>query len=435
MLPTLMLMLILLLTLWAPQARAVALEQWHTAEGMPVLFAPAPGLPMLELQLTFAAGSARDGDLSGLAHLTSTALRYGTDEWNADQLAERFESVGARFTTTSARDMGIVSLRTLTEPDWLDQALSTLTELLAAPAFPDSDLARSRRQMAQALQRERQEPGTIASRRFHELLYADHPYGNPTNGREETIEQLDRDAVVNFYQTFYTAQNASLALTGALDRSAAEALAAQISAALPQGTAAPPLPPVVIPTAPVTEHIPFPSEQAHIITGVPLVSRGDPDYFPFRVGNHVLGGGGFTSRLFREVRTQRGLAYSVFSGVRPMAMHGPFLVNMQTGTANVAEALAVLTEEIQRFHREGISPEELTAAQANMVGSFPLQLASNSDIVRNLGTMGFYDLPLDFLSTYTGYLEDVSIEDVERVWRERLNPDAMVTVVVGGDGL
>jgi len=418
----------------APQARALAPETWHTDQGLRVLFAPAPALPMLELQLTFAAGSALDGELSGLARLTNTALAHGTSEWDPDTLAERFESVGAKFSTQSARDMGIVSLRTLTEPDWLDQALDTLTRLLAAPAFPDDALARSRRQMQQALLRERQEPGSIASRQFHALLYADHPYGSPPNGREDTLEQLDRAAVQAFYQTFYTAQNGTLALTGALTRSEAEAVAARISAALADGPAAPPLPPVPTRSQTIVERIAFPSEQVHILIGSPMLRRGDPDYFPLTVGNHVLGGGSFTSRLFQDVRTQRGLAYSVFSTIRPMALEGPFLVNMQTGVENAENAVEVLIQALRSFHEHGITEDELKAAQANLTGSFPLGLAANSDIVAHLGVMGFYDLPLDFLATYNDQLEQVSVAEVLRVWQERLNPEALVVVIVGGVG-
>lgn len=413
-------------------AGAVDIEQWETPEGLRVLFAPATGLPMLDVRLTFDAGAARDGHRLGLARLTSESLSHGTDRMNADRLAERFESVGAQFSTSAARDMGIVSLRTLTEPDWLAESVATFTELLVAPAFPERDLERTRRQLLQALQRERQEPGSVASRRFYQLMYRDHPYANPTLGHEETIPTLTRQEVMDFYARYYAAGNAVLAMTGAISREEAEVLAKQIAEALPKGERAPELPPVPALEGPITERIAFPSEQAHIFMGAPALRRGDPDYYPLTVANHALGGGGFTSRLFGEVRTRRGLAYSVYSSVRPMAAEGPFLIGMQTGTDQVHEALEVLGDELARWHREGVTEEELEASQSNITGGFPVRLASNRDIVENLGMMGFYDLPLDYLALHNDRIEAVSAESALEALRRRVQPEVMVTVVVGG---
>jgi len=228
----------------APATQAVDIESWETEQGMRVLFAPAPTLPMLDVRLTFDAGAARDGDRNGLARLTSNALAHGTADMDADAVAERFEAVGAQFNTTSARDMGIVTLRTLTEPDWMAEAIDVLTEILAAPAFPEDDLARERRQMLQALQRERQEPGSVASRRFYQLMYGEHPYGNAPSGSEDTIPTLTRAEVESFFRQYYTAGNAVLAMTGAISRADAEALAERIARALPEGGRAPALPSV-----------------------------------------------------------------------------------------------------------------------------------------------------------------------------------------------
>lgn len=417
-----------------PVANAVDIESWETDQGMRVLFAPAPTLPMLDIRLTFDSGAAREGDRNGLARLVSNALTHGTAEMDADALAERFERVGAEFSTSSARDMGIVSLRTLTEPDWMAQAVDLLTKVLAAPAFPEEDLARERRQMLLALQRERQEPGSVASRRFYQLMYGDHPYGNVPSGNEGTIPGLTRVEVETFFREYYTAGNAVLALTGAISREAAEALADRIGRALPEGERAPALPPVPRREGPVVERIAFPSEQAHIFIGVPVLRRDDPDYYPLTVGNHAFGGGSFISRLFREVRTARGLAYSVYSSVQPMAVEGPFLIGMQTGTDQVDEALEVLREELQGLHDDGLEPDELEASRANLTGGFPLRLASNSDIVQHLGMMGFYDLPLDFLSAHNDRIDAVTGEQVHEVIQRRIDPGALVTVVVGGEG-
>ncbi|SMP71980.1 zinc protease [Desulfonatronum zhilinae] len=436
--PAALALLVLLGFLCGPTtpARAADFETWTTSNGLRVLFAPAPALPMLDIRLVFDAGSARDGEHGGLARMTNLALAFGTPKLDADTVAERFESVGAQFSTSAARDMAIVHLRTLTEPDWMETAVATLVSLLADPAFPEDDLARARRQTLQALQRERQEPGAVAAREFYRLAYGDHPYAAHPLGTEQSVPTLEKTLIQFFYQHHYTAQNAVLALTGDLSLDAAQALSRRIAATLPQGERPSALPSPELPSEPILEHIPFPSEQAHIFMGGPLLRLDDPDRFPLSVANHVFGGGGFTSRLFQDVRTERGLAYSVSSHIQPMAAEGPFLITMQTGVHHAAEALSVLRDALAVFINEGVTEEELAASKDNIIGRFPLGLASNSDIAATLGMIGFYDLAPDYLTTYTDHVARVTREDAGDALARRLMADRMVTVVVGGpDGI
>lgn len=420
------------LTLLAIPAQAVEIDRWETDEGLRVLYVEAPDLPMVDLRLTFDGGAARDGDLPGLAMMTSRGLRHGTEDMDASELAERFESVGARFGTSSLRDMAIVSLRTLTEPDWMETAVGTLADVLSAPAFPEGDFERSRRQALQSLQRERQEPAAVATRRFYELMYEDHPYGSWPGGEAHTLEAMTRDDARAFFERHYAAGNGSLAITGGVSREQAEELAARISAALPRGDAVDPLPPVPMREEPVEERIAFPSEQAHIFMGAPALRRGDEAHFALTLANHALGGGGFTSRLFQEVRSARGLAYSVHSRFQPMAVEGPFVINMQTGVNQADDAVEVLREQVLRWHAEGVDPEEMEASRENVINSFPLSLASNSDIVSLLGMIGFYGLSDDYLERYVERMQAVELETMNTQLADRLNPEALVTVIVGG---
>ncbi|SDB51510.1 zinc protease [Desulfonatronum thiosulfatophilum] len=418
--------------LFAAPATAAEFEHWETEKGMNVLFAPAPALPMLDVRLLFDAGSSRDGDRGGLARMTNQALAFGTAELDADGVAERFESVGAQFGASAARDMAVLRLRTLTEPDWMETALSTFVSLLADPAFPEDDLARARRQTLQALRQERQEPGTLASRRFYQLAYGDHPYAAHPLGTENSIPNLDRDELLRFFQEHYTSRNGVLTMTGDLDLDTARQISERICAALPQGEWMPELPPITPLTAPVLEHIPFASEQAHIHMGTPLLRRDDPDRFPLSLANHVLGGGGFTSRLFREIRNERGLAYSVSSSIVPMSVEGPFVISMQTGIDQAPLSVEVLHSELRQFIEHGVTEEELAASKANIIGRFPLSLVSNSEIVSTLAMIGFYNLPLDYLETYTEHVSQVTTKESRDALQRRLRPEAMVTVIVGG---
>lgn len=413
-------------------AQAVEIDRWETEEGLRVLYVEAPDLPMVDLRLTFDGGAARDGELPGLAMMTSRGLRYGTDDMDASEVAERFESVGARFSTDSLRDMAIVSLRTLTEPDWMATAVDTLTDVLSGPAFPEADFERSRRQALQALQRQRQEPAAVASRRFYELMYGDHPYASWPGGDMDSLEAITRDDLRAFFERHYAAGNGSLAITGRVSRERAEELAARISAALPRGDAVERLPPAPMREEPVEERIAFPSEQAHIFMGAPALRRGDEAHFALTLANHALGGGGFTSRLFQEVRSARGLAYSVHSRFQPMAAEGPFVINMQTGVHQADEAVEVLREQVLHWHASGLEADELEASRENVINSFPLSLASNSDIVSLLGMIGFYGLSDDYLERYTERMHAVELQSLNAQLQDRVNPEALVTVIVGG---
>ena len=193
---------------------------------------------------------------------------------------------------------------------------------------------------------------------------------------------------------------ATVAIVGDLDRTQAEELADLITAELPSAGPAPSLPAVPALDQASLAEITFPSSQTHIYVGQPGMRRGDPDYFPLYVGNHILGGGGLVSRLFREVREERGLSYSVNSRFSPMAQDGPYIFSLQTRNDQTGEALQVLRDTLRDFHDKGPTDDELVAAKKNITGGFPLRIDSNSKIVEYLAMIGFYDLPLDYLETF-----------------------------------
>ncbi|WP_090205185.1 M16 family metallopeptidase [Ectothiorhodospira magna] len=424
-------LLALLVTLTTPAA-ATTVQHWETDNGLQVYFVPSPALPMVDIRLVFNAGSARDGDHPGLARLTNTLLRDGAGDWDADTIAQRLEEVGAQLSTSSERDMAILNLRTLTEPDWLETAVETLVTVVGQPTLTQRGLDRTRRQALVALQAQQQNPGAIARRTFFETVYAGHPYAHPPLGTEAGLAGITPAHLSTFHQTYYVARNGILALVGGLDRDQAEALAERIAAALPEGEPAPALPQVALPEAEQTIRVHFPSEQVHIFMGHPGMIRGDEDYFPLYVGNHRLGGGGFTSRLMDEVRTQRGLAYSVYSHFSPMAAAGPFLMGMQTQVTQADEAVAVMRQTLETFVASGLDEDELKAAQANIVGGFPLRTASNSGILDHVAMMGFYRLPLDYLDTFTDQVEALDPVTVNEAFARRVDPTRLVTVIVGG---
>lgn len=220
-------------------------------------------------------------------------------------------------------------------------------------------------------------------------------------------------------------------MIGAVSRTEAEAIAERLSRGLPRGETPAPLPPVALDRPGTVQRIAHPASQSHILIGMPGIARGDPDFFPLFVGNYILGGGGFVSRLTSEVREKRGLAYSVYSGFAPAAQPGTFQIGLQTQKAQTDTALAVVRATLERFLAEGPTEAELRAARDNLVGGFALRIDSNRKILDNLATIGFYRLPLDYLDTWTANVERVTVSDVRAAFARHVRPESLNTVVVG----
>lgn len=425
-----------LLLLNAPAFAAPEIQHWATKNGARVYFVPAPELPIVDVRVLFDAGSARDGDAPGLAALTSALLNDGarTDagELNADEIADRFAGLGAQFGTGAERDMATVSLRSLSRPDVLQPALDTLALLIRGPSFPAAAFERERDRTLIALRAQEQSPGDIASKAFYHAVYGAHPYGAEPAGTEVSLSKLTRDDLIAFHQRHYVAANAVVAIVGALSRSEAAAVADTVTGGLPAGAAAPPLPKVDDLAAARSIDINHPSAQSHILMGQPGLKRIDPDYFPLLVGNHILGGSGLVSRLSDEVREKRGLSYSSYSYFLPLREAGPFTLGLQTRNEQTGQALTVLRDTLQTFTERGPTAKELKAAQQNITGGFALRIDSNAKLIEYLALIGFYNLPLDFLDTYSRHVEQVTLGQIRDAFKRRVKPEQMVTVVVGG---
>ncbi len=406
------------------------IEQWTTANGAAVYFVAAPEIPMLDVRLVFAAGSARDGAQAGVAALTSDLLDEGTASLPADEFHTRLEATGAVLGSGSLREMAWVSLRTLTAEPQRSTATALLGQLLESPRFDDEAFTRQRDQALAGLKRELESPAALGQRAYYRALFGDHPYGRPPEGTLDSLGQLTRANVEAFYRRHYVAKNLTIAIVGALTRADAEVLADRLASTLAAGEAAPALPPLPA-YAPVTEHLEFASSQSHVFVGQRGLAREDPDYFPLVVANHVLGGNGVVSLLFEEIREQRGLSYSVESHFEPMGLSGPFVATLQTSGEQLTAAVNLLHEQIALFTAQGPGEAEFEAAKRNLVGGFPLRIDNNSKIVENLAVIGFYRLPLDYLDTYTRKVEAVTRKQAAEAFKRRIDPTRLVQITVG----
>ena len=409
------------------------IQNWRTANGVPVYFIPARELPMVDAQILFNAGSARDGERPGLAKLTNALLEEGAGDWSADVIADRLDRVGARFSASSRRDSASVALRSLVDSRYLQPTVETVARLLKEPTFAPDAVERVRQQMLTALRDRAQSPGAIAQDAFYKALYGDHPYSSPPEGTPASLNAITRAEIQDFHRRHYTAANAVVAIVGDLDRPAAEQLANALVSGLPQGEPVPPTPPVPPVKASQTIRIPHPSTQSHILIGQVGVNRADPDYYALYLGNHVLGGNGLVSQLSQEIREKRGLAYGAYSAFSPMRQAGPFLLNLQTRNDQVDTALQVAQTTLREFTANGPTAQTLEEARQNITGGFALDLAGNGKLASALGGIAFYGLPLDYLQNYISMMNGISLEQVKAAWQRHVQPDRLITVIVGGD--
>ena len=406
-------------------------EHWQTTAGARVNFVETRALPILDIQVDFAAGTAREPDgRAGVASLTRKLVELGVAGMDETQIASRLADVGARLSGGVDQDRASVVLRTLSMADKRRPALDMLRAILATPQFPADVFAREKARALAALKESLTKPATLGSRSLWSAMYGSHPYGRQAT--PESVGALERADVVAFHAATYTAPRATLAIVGDLSRVEAEAVAEELTAALP---AAPGMAAIPVPHLPPAseQRIAHPAVQAHLLLGLPALRRGDPDFFPLLVGNYSLGGGGFVSRLMKAVRDQRGLAYSVYSYFQPLAQMGPFRIGLQTKKTQAQEALEVTRQVLGRFLAQGPTEEELLAAKQNLIGSFPLRLDSNSKILGSVALIGFYELPLDYLDRYPENIEKVTLDDIKAAFARRVSPEHLVTVIVAGE--
>jgi zinc protease len=431
--------LLLLLACGSAHA-ALQIQHWTLANGARVYFVEDHTIPVLDMSVEFDAGSRRDPQgKTGVSSLSNAMLARGLREAKLDsgetepalteaQISEAFADIAAQRGGGGGSDRAGASLRTLSSKGERDVAVQMLSRLLAQPSYPADLLARDKARTVASIRESLTKPEVIAQRAFSRAAYGTHPYG-----REETvasIESITRDDLIAFHTGHYVANHAVVSLMGDVSRADADVIAQQLTRRLPQGAALPALPPTPAARA-QDEWISHPASQSHVLIGAPALQRGDPDFFALTVGNYVLGGGGFVSRLTREVREKRGLAYSVYSYFSPLAQPGPFQIGLQTQRSETANALKVARDTLADYLRNGPTEAELKAAKDNLVGGFSLRIDSNRKILDNLAVIGFYGLPLDYLDTWTANVERVTVADIRAAFGRKLAADQLATIVVG----
>lgn len=418
---------------------ALPIQHWQQSSGAKIYFVAVDTLPIVDVQIDFDAGSRRDpAAQAGLADVTADMLDKGVAANGAEPamdenaLGEAWADLGASFGAGAGSDRMSFTLRTLSRPDLLDKAVALAAREIGQASFPSDVWRREREQIVASIKEANTKPGTIAGRAYGKDVYGPHPYGfEPT---EETLARIDVADMRSFYARHVAPCRAKLSIVGALDRAQADRIATALLARLPDGAQCQPLtavPEVAALKAAKVDRIPFASAQAHVLIGQPGYPRRDPDHFALTLGNYVLGGGGFVSRLTEEVREKRGLAYSVYSGFSPGLDAGAFTVGFQTRPDQADDAVKVARGVLEKFVADGPTATELQAAKDNLIGGFPLLLDSNRKLVGNVANIAWNDLPLDYLDTWTARMNAITVADVKAAFQRKLQPERMVTVIVG----
>jgi zinc protease len=423
---------------------ALPIQHWTQPSGVAVYLVESPAIPMVDVQVDFDAGSRRDpADKAGLASvmagmtgkgvkaITVNMAAPGLDE---NALSEAWADLGASFGASASSDRLSFSLRSLTYPDLLPKAVALAARQMGEPAFPDAVWVREKARLSASIREANTKPATLAAKAFGAAVYGEHPYGFEMT--EATLARISVADMQALHARLLAPCRARVSVVGAVTKAQADALVtalfARLAASADACAALPTVPEVAALTQAVDQRIAFDSAQAHVLIGQPGYLRSDPDFFALTVGNYILGGGGFVSRLTEEVREKRGLSYSVYSYFAPGLHAGAFTLGLQTRPDQVEQAIKVSRDVLASFVAQGPTAKELKAAKDNLIGGFALRIDSNRKLLDNVANIAWNRLPLTYLDTWTQQVERVSLADIRAAFARKLQPEKMVTVVVGG---
>lgn len=398
--------------------------------GMVLLTSEQRALPMVSVELLIDAGSRFEpADQAGLANLTAKLLLYGTKQRSASQISEALDFIGASLETGCGQDTASVSM-TMLKKD-LATGLELLADVFTQSTFPQPEIDRQKQAIIGSIRAAEEEPGHVAGKAFAAALFPRSPYGRPMEGTEVSVKALTQKSLREFFTRNYRPNRTILAVVG--DVSEAEIVKA-LNGVFRNWTKGEPGSEAPTPTkvgpAKVVR-INKDLTQANIVLGHNGVERGNRDYYAIQVMNYILGGGGFSSRAMDSIRNERGLAYSVYSFFAAERSHGAFEFVMQTKNETALEAVRIASEEMRHMREEPVSEQELSDAKDYLIGSFPLRFDTNRKVAGFLSQVEYFKLGMDYPDRYADLIRRVTREDVQRVAKQYLQPEQLITVIVG----
>ena len=423
--------LALLLTGANGQAADIIPTRSVTANGMTVLFLEQHFLPTVEIHALVKVGSAQDPpDKAGLANLTASLLDEGTQTRTSRQMAEQIDFVGGSLEAHAAEDFTTASARVLKKD--ADLGFALLADMLQHPAFQKQEFERVRTQILGEILSDDDDPGNVAMKAFHQLIFHGHPYSWPARGAEDTLNKITVADVQQFHAREYLPNQTILVIVGDLTQDQATTLVQTHFGSWKKG---PPSPYQLKKPSPIdrkmVQLIEKDLTQSTIVLGHTGISRTNPDYYAVTVMNYILGAGGFSSRLMDSIRDKQGLAYGIMSQFDSRLLPGAFFISLQTRTEVTNQAITGVLAEVKGIRDAPVTDQELNEAKSFIVGSFPLRVDSSAKLANVLAQVEFYNLGLDYFTNYPKAIEKVTKDDVLRVAKQYLDPQHYALVVVG----
>lgn len=411
----------------APPAFATKIERVVSPSGIEAWLVREPAIPMIAMEFAFAGGSCQDPtDRPGLAYMLSTLLDEGAGDLDSRTFSERLEAKAIELRFIASRDTFGGSIRTLSEHR--DEAFDLLRLALNEPRFDPEPIERMRAQLLAGLQREEVQPANLAGRHWWEKAFAGHPYGHSTHGTAESLQAINAADLKTYVGRVFARDTLKIGIVGDIDAATAGKLIDRVFAKLPAKANLSPVP-ETMPKA-LGDRMPVELDvaQSALVLGAPGLKRSDPDFVTAYVVNHILGGGLFTSRLYREVREVRGLAYTVHSALLPLRHSAVFFVGTGTRSDRVNESIAVIEKELRRMAKDGPTEEELAKAKSFLKGSYALAFDSSLKIAGQLVQIQLDGLGIDYIDKRNDLIEAVSMEDAKRVAKRLLDCNLFVTI-------
>lgn len=431
--PVLVALILLFASVWwvpTPATAFATVETIVTPKGFTVWYVREPAIPIISLSLSFQGGSAFDpkGE-EGLASFASSLFDEGAGELDSQAFQREIINRAIQLHVDAGLDEIVVDLQTLSAKR--DDAFRLLGLALSKPRFDAEAVERIRAQILHVLLEGKNDPEKRSAEGWYRLAFADHPYGSPKDGTEDSIKAISGDDLKAFAKNRLARNNVVIGAAGDVAREEIARLVDLALGDLPAEASATSLPDATLPLAGALRierlHVP----QSVVAFGLTGLKRADPEFYAAYVMNYVLGGGGFTSRLYTEVRDKRGLAYSVYSYLQPMRAAGLYVGGVATQNSRVAESIALVRAEITRMAREGVTPDELAAAKRHLTGAFALRFDTGGRIANMLVGMQVDQLGIDYFEKRNDYVNAVTVEDIARVAKRLLDPDKLLVMVAG----
>lgn len=416
---------IIALPAWAE----VDIEKVTSPGGIDAWLVEENSLPFVAVEIAFRGGTSLDEEgKRGAINLMTGLLEEGAGGRDAREFTRASEALATSFSFSSGPEELTISARFLTEN--FDESVALLRDAVQEPRFDEADIERVRAQVLSSLSFATQDPNELASKAFAEMAYGRHPYGTPEEGTPESVAALTRDDLVEAHRNVLVRERVIVSAVGDINPEQLGALLDTVLGDLPESGVM--MPPEVIPQIDGgVSVVEFDTPQSVAVFGQRGISIDDPDYFAAVILNQVLGGGSFESRLMSEVREKRGLTYGVYSYLRPRDLAASYMGQVSSANARIAEAIAVIRDEWRKAAENGVTAQEVQDAKTYLTGAYPLRFDGNATIAGILVGMQMIGLEPDYVNTRNERVERVTLEDVNRVAAELLDPDGLHFVVVG----